>query len=112
MKINCRVVDGVVILDLEGKIRIGTETEAVRTQVTALTEAGVQKILLNLAGVSDIDSSGLGELAGAFTTVQRRGGKLKLLKLNRRLHQLMTITKLLTIFEVFEDEKKAVASFG
>lgn len=111
MDIQCRIVDGVVILDLLGKIRIGGETEAIRTQVNALSNSGVKYILLNLDGIIDIDSSGLGELVSAFTTARRRGTKVKLLHLTGRVRQLMVLTKLLTVFDDFDDEQAAVASF-
>jgi len=111
MNIQCRIVDGVVILDLLGKIRIGGETEAIRTQVNALSNSGVKYILLNLEGITDIDSSGLGELVSAYTSANRRGTQLKLLNLTRRVRQLMVLTKLLTVFEAFDDEQMAVASF-
>lgn len=111
MNIQCRIVDGVVILDLLGKIRIGSETEAIRTQVNALSNSGVKYILLNLGGVTEIDSSGLGELVSAYITAGRRGTQLKLLHLTRRVRQLMILTKLLTVFEDFNNEEDAVASF-
>lgn len=112
MEIRCRLIEGVTILDLEGKIRIGNETQALRTQVQALTSAGVRSLLLNLTRISEIDSCGIGELVVAYTTVTKRGGKVKLLGLNSRVHSLLSMTKLLTLFEVFDDEKRAVQSFG
>jgi len=111
MEIRCRLIDGVTILDLDGKIRIGSETQALRTQVQALTSAGVNCLLLNLTKISEIDSCGIGELVVAYTTVTKRGGKVKLLGLNPRVHSLMSMTKLLTLFEVFTDEKSAIESF-
>jgi anti-sigma B factor antagonist len=111
MRIESRVKEGVVILDLSGKIRIGDETQVLRTQVNSLTQAGVQRILLNLKSISDIDSSGIGELASAHATVSRKGGQLKLEHLNHRLLKLLAMTKLLTVFDVFDDEEEAVASY-
>ncbi len=112
MDIHCRQIEGVMILDLEGKIRIGSETQALRTQVQALTSAGVRRLLLNLTKISEIDSCGIGELVVAYTTATKRGGKVKLLGLNPRVHSLMSMTKLLTLFEVFKDEETAIASFS
>jgi len=112
MEIRCRLVKDVTILDLEGKIRIGGETQALRTQVQALSAAGVRSLLLNLTKITEIDSCGIGELVVAYTTVTKRGGKVKLLGLNPRVHSLMSMTKLLTLFEVFKDENTAVESFG
>lgn len=111
MRIEARIVEGVLILDLRGKIRIGEETASIRNQIQALSQTGVQRILLNLANVSDIDSSGVGELASAYTSVRKRGGQLKLLHLTGRLRQILSVTKLLTVFDCYEDEKAAVASF-
>lgn len=108
---HCRVLEGVVILDLVGKLRIGEETRDVRTQIKALSEAGVKRIILNLDKVTEIDSSGLGELSSAYTTLARNGGQVKLLNLNPRVFQLMSMTKLLTVFEAYEDEDEAVESF-
>ncbi|RPJ51339.1 MAG: anti-sigma factor antagonist [Acidobacteria bacterium] len=112
MEIRCRLIDGVTILDLEGKIRIGAETQALRSQIQALSSVGVRSLLLNLTKISEIDSCGIGELVVAYTSMTKRGGVVKLLGLNPRVHSLMSMTKLLTLFEVFNDEKAAVESFG
>ncbi len=111
MIIESRVSKGVVILKLTGKLRLGDETQAVRTQIDALTATGVPRILLDLGGVTFIDSSGIGELTRSYATVRRGGGDIKLLRLTKRIRELMTITKLLTVFEVFDDENAAVDSF-
>ncbi|MFB3905315.1 MAG: STAS domain-containing protein [Acidobacteriota bacterium] len=112
MEIRCRLIEGVTILDLEGKIRIGSETQALRAQIQALTSAGVRSLLLDLTKITEIDSCGIGELVVTYATAAKRGGKVKLLGLNPRVHSLLSITKLLTLFEVFDDEDAAVASFG
>ncbi len=112
MDIRCRLIEGVTILDLEGKIRIGNETKALRDQIYGLSSAGVRSLLLNLSKISEIDSCGIGELVVAYTTVTKKGGTVKLLGLNPRVHSLMLMTKLLTLFEVFNDERAAVESFG
>ncbi len=111
MIIESRVSKGVVILKLRGRMRIGDETRAVRTQIDSLATARVPRILLDLGEVVQIDSSGVGELTRSFITVRSHGGQLKLLRLTRRLRELMGITKLLTVFEAFDDESEAVESF-
>lgn len=111
MEIRCRIVDGVVILDLEGNIYLGRDTQDLRTQVKAFVRAGVRRMILNLQGVKNLDSSGLGEMISSFASMTREGGQIKLLHLNPRIHRLMSLTKLLTVFDVFEDERKAVESF-
>jgi anti-sigma B factor antagonist len=112
MKIVERQVGDVVILDLHGKILIGEGDDALREAVTKLAEAGKTKILLNLADVPYVDSAGLGEIVRTYTTVSRKGGKLKLLNLTRKIQDLLSITKLLTVFETYESEDEAVRSFA
>jgi anti-sigma B factor antagonist len=112
LKMSTREVGGVVIVDLSGQITLGEACAAVRDEVRDQTSNGARKILLNLGGVSYIDSAGLGELTSAFTSVKNKGGELKLLSLTKRVHDLMQITKLYTVFDVHDDEKKAIASFG
>jgi anti-sigma B factor antagonist len=112
LKMRTREVNGVVIIDLSGQITLGEACAAVRDEVRDQTGNGFRKILLNLADVSYIDSAGLGELTAAYTSVKSRGGELKLLSLTKRVHDLMQITKLYTVFDVHDDEKKAIASFG
>ncbi len=111
LKISERQVGDVTILNLEGKITIGEGSVALRTAVRRLLSEGKKKILLNLGGVSYIDSSGIGELVSSFTTVNKDGGSLKLLNLTQKVQDLLAITKLLTVFDVYEDENEALASF-
>ena len=105
-----RRLDDVVILDLSGRITMGEGTVIVRDQIHRLLTAGDRKFLLNLADVDYIDSSGLGELVTSFTTVRNNEGQLKLLNLTRRVQDLLQITKLLTVFEVFNSETEALKS--
>jgi anti-sigma B factor antagonist len=112
MKIVERQVGDVVILDLHGKILIGEGDDALREAVTRLADAGKTKILLNLADVPYVDSAGLGEIVRTYTTVSRKGGKLKLLNLTKKIQDLLSITKLLTVFETYESEDDAVRSFA
>jgi anti-sigma B factor antagonist len=111
MKIVERQVGEVTILDLHGKILIGEGDDALRDAVTKLVEAGKAKILLNLADVPYVDSAGLGEIVRCYTTVSRKGGKLKLLNLTAKIRDLLAITKLLTVFETYDSEDEAVRSF-
>ncbi|HON00145.1 MAG TPA: STAS domain-containing protein [Acidobacteriota bacterium] len=111
MRIETRTVGDVTVLDIQGRITIG-ESPEVRRVVRDLLQAGRKKILLNLGGVSYVDSSGIGELVSAYTTVTNAGGQLKLLNLTKKLEELLAITKLLTVFETFDDEAKAIASFA
>jgi anti-sigma B factor antagonist len=112
LKMATRQVNGIVVIDLNGQITLGDASTALRTEVLDQVNNGFKKILLNLAGVTYIDSAGLGELTGSFTSVRNRGGQLKLLSLTKRVHDVMQITKLYTVFDVFDDEKKALASFS
>ena len=106
--VDPRRLDDVVILDLSGRITMGEGTVVLRDRIQKLLAAGDQKFLLNLADVDYIDSSGLGELVTSFTTVRNHGGQLKLLNLTRRVQDLLQITKLLTVFEVFNNETEAL----
>ncbi len=112
MKIEERKVGDVVILDLHGKILIGEGDDALREAVSKLAGSGKTKILLNLADVPYVDSAGLGEIVRTYTTVSRSGGKLKLLNLTKKIQDLLSITKLLTVFETYESEDEAVRSFA
>jgi anti-sigma B factor antagonist len=112
LKIATREVNGVVIIDLSGRLTMGEASAAIREEVVDQLRQGFRKILLNLADVTYIDSAGLGELTAAYTSVKNRDGALKLLKLTKRVHDLMQITKLYTVFDVFDDERTAIASFG
>ena len=106
-----RQAGDVTILDMNGEVRIGDGSVALRDAIRNLSSAGKNKILLNLASVSYIDSSGIGELIANYTTVKREGGQLKLLNLTDRIQNLLVITKLLTVFDSFEDEAEALKSF-
>jgi anti-sigma B factor antagonist len=112
MIIQMRIIGDVRILDCSGKIKLGEGTMAIRSAIRDALESGTKKIILNLEEVDHIDSSGVGELMRTYTTVTQEGGRLKLLYLTKRIRELLSITKLLTIFEVFDDEKAALASFG
>ena len=111
MKIHTRQVDGVAILDLSGRITLGEGSVQLRNTVRDLSSKGSKHILLNLAEVSYIDSSGLGEMVSAFTTVRNQGGELKLLKLTNNVQGLLQITKLVTVFDIQDDEAAAIKSF-
>lgn len=109
--INSRVSGDVTIVDVAGKITLGDGSAMLRDKVKELSAAGTKKILLNLGEVNYIDSSGIGELVSAFTTISNSGGSLKLLHLTKRVKDLLQITKLYTVFEVFDDEAHAIASY-
>lgn len=110
--IKGRETDGLIILDISGRITIGEGSVVLRDRVRDEIAAGRQRIIINLADVSYIDSSGLGELISAFTTAKNRGITLKLLNLTKRIHELMQITKLYTVFDVYDDEDAAINSFS
>jgi anti-sigma B factor antagonist len=111
LNIRERQAGDVTILDLEGKITIGEGSVSLRSAIRRLIEEGKKKILLNLSGVSYVDSSGIGELVSSYTTINREGGQLKLLKLTQKIKDLLTITKLLTVFDTYDDESEALNSF-
>jgi anti-sigma B factor antagonist len=108
MTLKSRRIDDIVILDLSGRITIGEGTLILRKEIQKLLDGGDTKFLLNLADVDYIDSSGLGELVTSFTTVRNKNGQLKLLNLTRRVRDLLQITKLLTVFDTFDNETEAV----
>ncbi len=112
MKASNRQVGGVTVVDLSGRITLGEGSVVLRDSVRDLVAKGQTKILLNLGDVTYIDSSGIGELVSAFTTVRNQGGDLKLLKLTKKVHDLLQITKLYTVFDVKDDEAKAIQSFA
>jgi anti-sigma B factor antagonist len=112
MKIKTRQVDGVTIMDCSGRITLGEGSVQLRDAVRDLLAKGSKQILLNLGDVTYIDSSGIGELVSAYTTVRNQGGDLKLLNLTKKVHDLLQITKLYTVFDVKDDEASAVASFA
>jgi len=111
MKTTSRNVDGIEILSLQGKITIGSGDVQLRDLIAQCLSDGKNNILLDMSGVSTIDSSGIGELVGSFTTVTNRGGRLELLHLPGKVTDLLQVTQLITVFEVHDDEAKAVASF-
>ena len=112
MTASTRLVGDVTIVDLGGRIVLGEGTAELRDLVRNLAGAGRKKILLNLSGVNYIDSSGLGELVSAFTSLRKQGGELKLLNLTKRVHDLLQITKLYTVFEITDDEAASLQSFS
>jgi anti-sigma B factor antagonist len=111
MKLSTRQVDGVTIVDCSGRITLGEGSVMMRDTVRDLLAKGNKKIVLNLGEVNYIDSSGIGELVSAFTTTKNQGGELKLLHLTKKVHDLLQITKLYTVFDVKEDETAAVKGF-
>ena len=111
MVIEERVVSDVTILDLKGKMTLGEGDELLKDKINSLIHQGQKKLLLNLEGVPYIDSAGLGEIVRTYTTVSRQGGNLKLVNLTKRITDLLSITKLLTVFETFDNEPEALKSF-
>ena len=111
MKLSTRQVGDVTVIDAVGRITLGEGSSVFRETVKDLLGKGNKKILLNLAEVSYIDSSGIGELVSGYTSVSNAGGQLKLLKLTKRIQDLLQITKLYTVFEVFDDEATALATY-
>jgi anti-sigma B factor antagonist len=111
MHIDERKVGAVTVLDLKGKLTLGDGDSQLKNKIQGLVSQGQKQILLNLAGVPYVDSSGLGEMIGAYTTVTRSGGALRLVNLTNRIQDLMAITKLLTVFDTYNTESEAVASF-
>ncbi len=112
IKASTRQVDDVTLVDLSGRITLGEGSTVLRDTVRDLLGRGQKKILLNLGDVTYIDSSGIGELVSGFTTVSNQGGQLKLLNLTKKVHDLLQITKLYTVFEVHNDEAAALRSFS
>jgi anti-sigma B factor antagonist len=112
LDLNTRQSEGVAIVDLRGRITLGEGSVTVRNTVHDLLAKGQKSILLNLGDVNYIDSSGIGELVSAFTTAKKQGGELKLLNLTKKVHDLLQITKLYTVFDVKDDEAIAVKSFS
>jgi anti-sigma B factor antagonist len=112
MKASTRQVDGITIVDLSGRITLGEGSVVLRDTIRDVVSQGNKKILLNLGDVTYIDSSGIGELVSAFTSVRNQSGELKLLNLTKKVHDLLQITKLYTVFDVKDDEATAIAAFG
>ena len=111
MNIKERVVEGVSVLDLSGKIVLGEGDRQVKERIKDLLADGQRRILLNLGDVNYLDSAGLGALISSYTTVKRESGQLKLMNLTKRIQDLLAITKLITVFETYDNEKEALASF-
>lgn len=112
LKITNREVGGVTVVSLSGRLTLGDASATLRQSLKDLLEGGNKKIVLNLGEVGYIDSSGLGELVSSFTTVKNAGGELKLANLTQKVNDLLTVTKLYTVFEVHNDEQAAVQSFS
>ena len=111
LTIASREVDGVTVLDLSGRITLGEGSVQLRDAIRDLISKGQRNVLLNLSEVNYIDSSGLGELVSAYTTAKNQGATLKLLKLTKKVHDLLQLTKLYTVFDIHDDEASAIASF-
>jgi anti-sigma B factor antagonist len=111
LNIQEREAGDVTILDMSGKVTIGEGSISLRSAIRGLLEKGRKKILLNLSGVGYIDSSGIGELVASFTAINKEGGQLKLHNLTQKLQDLLAITKLLTVFDVYESESDALSSY-
>jgi anti-sigma B factor antagonist len=111
VKISTRQVEDVTVIDVSGRITLGEETSALRQIIHDLISQGKKKIVLNLADVSYIDSSGVGELVAGYAAARNQGGELKLLNLTKKVHDLLQVTKLYTIFDIKDDEYMAVKSF-
>ncbi len=112
VKLNTRQVGDVAVIDVAGRITLGEGSSALRDSIRELVSKGQKKVLLNLAEVSYIDSSGIGELVSGFTTVTNSGGQLRLLNLTKRVKDLLQITKLYTVFDVHDEEASAIRSFA
>ncbi|HYE89111.1 MAG TPA: STAS domain-containing protein [Vicinamibacterales bacterium] len=111
MEIVERTVNDVTVLDLKGKMTLGEGDELLKDKINSLLASGKKKLLLNLEAVPYIDSAGLGEVVRTYTTVSRQGGSLKLLNLTKRIEDLLSITKLLTVFDTFDSEAEAIKSY-
>ena len=111
MRIEQRIIDDVIVLDISGAITAGDNIGRLRDTINSLVFQGTRELLLNLRDVPHVDSCGLGELVTAHTTVSRAGGRVKLVHVTRHLHSLLAITRLVTVFETFDDERDAIRSF-
>jgi anti-sigma B factor antagonist len=112
MNISQRIVDNVAVIDLKGRVTLGEGTEVLRDKINSLLHQGHRNVILNLSAVDYLDSAGLGEIVGTYTTLRRQGGTLKLVGLTSRIRDLLSITKLLTVFDTFDAEQDAVRSFS
>ncbi len=111
VKLTIRERRNVFVVEAEGRLTLGEGTSALRARIGDLLEGGARRILVNMAGITYLYSSGLGELVAAYTAVTAAGGQIKLLNLTSRAHELLSITKLCTVFETFDDEASAISSF-
>ena len=111
LSIASREVDGVAVLDLSGRITLGEGSVQLRDEVRSLISKGKKNILLNMGDVNYVDSSGLGELVSAYTTAKNQQAEVKLLSLTKKVHDLLQLTKLYTVFDIFDDEASAITSF-
>jgi anti-sigma B factor antagonist len=111
MKSNARDLGDIRVLELGGKITIGSGDVKIRELIAQALEDGKQNILFDLGGVTAIDSSGIGEMVACYTTVTKRGGQLKLMHLSPKINDILQVTQLITVFDVFDDEREAVGSF-
>jgi anti-sigma B factor antagonist len=112
LKISTRNIDGITVVDCNGRIVFGDEAAALREKIKKLVAENNKQLVLNLAGVSYIDSGGLGTLVGLYTTARNAGGSIKLANLTQRVGDLLQVTKLLTVFDVYDGEEKAVKAFS
>ena len=112
MNVNVRQAGDVTILDLKGKITIGSGDVALRQAIQEVMGGGANKVLINMADVSTIDSSGIGELVSAYTTATNRGARLKLINLPAKVTDILTITQLITVFDVYDSEAEGISSFS
>ncbi len=112
MQIEERPTGDIIVLDLKGKMTLGEGDELLKDKINSLVHQGRRKVVLNLEGVPYIDSAGLGEIVRTYTTISRQGGSMKLLNLTKRITDLLSITKLLTVFETYDNEADAVRSFS
>ncbi|MCU1234530.1 MAG: anti-sigma-factor antagonist [Candidatus Solibacter sp.] len=111
LEIEQREREGITILEMKGRITVGKEATALREKIAELTAVSIRNVVLNLAGVDFIDSTGLGALVVCATSARKAGGAVKLVSLNRRNIELLVMTKLATVFEIFNDEQDAINSF-
>lgn len=111
MKSKLRDIDDIRIIEMSGKITIGSGDVKIRELISTALDEGKTKILLNLSGVTAIDSSGIGEMVACYTTVTKRDGQLKLLKLSPKINDILQVTQLITVFDVYDTEEEAIASF-
>jgi anti-sigma B factor antagonist len=111
MKSQTRDLDDIRLIEISGKITIGSGDVKIRELISSSLDDGKAKILLNLSGVNAIDSSGIGEMVACYTTVTNRGGQLKLLKLSPKINDILQVTQLITVFDVFDTEEEAIAAF-